>query len=406
MVESSEFERQTDRLIAYARELAPRIRERSVEAEGLRRLPDATMADIEPLLPALVPKVWGGFGLGVRVLCEVGRELAHGDASTAWTTTFLMTHNWLACRMPMEAQEEMFADRSFIRSAAPLVPSGRAEPADGGYRVSGTYRYASGVWNADWTFFVAPVFDGEDALPEPRVFMVPLSEVTVNDDWFMSGMAATGSASITVDDVFVPERRTLSASIFRSHDRHPGAVHEESFLRYPSVALLCQTASVAVGCAGASVEIVRERLPVTKVFGTTPRIESPLSRVRWGYAHQKVVCAELLLEKMRNKAIDKGEAGDEFSYEELGQLELDGSTAVHLSQEAIGDLCDGIGSSMYKSGDPLQRYRRDVNVIANHVFHERDICMERATRLVLGLGPVATDPLFLRRNDRDNAVAS
>lgn len=404
-MEFSEFELQTDRLIAYARELAPRIRERSVEAEGLRRLPDATMADIEPLLPALVPQAWGGHGLGVRALCEVGKELAHGDASTAWTTIFLMTNNWLACRMPMEAQEEVFADRSFIRMAAPLVPSGAAEAVGGGYRVSGTYRYASGVWNADWALFIAPVSDSEDPLPGPRVFMVPLSEVTVNDDWFMSGMAATGSASITVDDVFVPERRTLAASIFRTRDRHPGAAHEESFLRYPSVALICQTASVAVGCAEASVEIVRERLPVNKVFGATPRIESPLSRVRWGYAHQKVVCAALLLEKMLSKVIAKGEAGDEFSHEELGQLELDGSTAVHLSQEAIGELCDGVGSSAYKSDDPLQRYRRDVNVIANHVFHERDICVERATRLVLGLGPVATDPLFLQREDKGNAVA-
>lgn len=399
MSDRRKLEQATDWLVDQAREIAPRIRARADEAEALRRLPDETMADIEVFQNALVPKRWGGQGLGLRALCEVARELAHGDASTAWVTSFFMEHSWMACRLPLETQEELFAKRPYILAAAPIAPTGRAERVEGGFRVTGTFRYASCIWNGEWSFATSIVGDGDgDGPPMPYSMLIPTADLTVNDDWFASGMAATGSASFSADDVFVPEARTLPTPIFLSADGHPGAVHEEAFMRYallPTISSMI--AGIALGCAEACVDIARDRLPKSKVFGTTPRLDLALSRVRWGTAFEKVRCAQLLYRATIARTIEKCDAVESWSDPETGQLELDLMTVIQLSQEAVGLLCDGLGSSIYQLTDPLQRYRRDVNTMASHAFHEHDLVAERATRFILGLGASDKDPSLLPR---------
>lgn len=302
----------------------------------------------------------------------------------------------MACHLGLDVQEELFAERPYILAAAPLNPSGRTERVAGGFLVSGTFGYGSAMGNADWTFVTSPVFE-DGAAPRPYTFLVPLADVTVNDDWHMSGMAGTSSTSATADRVFVPERMSIPTEQFISADQHPGAAHEEAFMRYPPLATIGDMMSaIAVGCAEACVELARQRLGTTIALGQ-PRLERPLSRVRWGRGLQKVRCAQLLWRDTMYRSILKCDAVEPWSEEEVGQVELDHVTAVHLAHEAVGLICDGMGSSPYRSGDPFQLYRRDMDVIANHLFHDRDIVLERGTRLVLGLGRGEHDPFVQQR---------
>jgi alkylation response protein AidB-like acyl-CoA dehydrogenase len=399
--QQQEFDDATERLIERARQLAPVLRSRAAQAEALRRQPDETIRDAEEFMNAMVPKKRGGLGLGARVLCEVARELAHGDASAAWTIAFLIEHSWMACRLPVEAQEELFADRSFILASAPLTPWGSAVRVDGGFRVSGTFRYASCVWNSDWTFLSSMVRENGEMVA--YTFLIPLSELVINDDWFMSGMAATGSSSVTGEAVFVPERRSIRMEDFFSVDRHHGVMYEETIMRYPPYASLgMMVTAVALGAAEAAVELVRDRLSSTTAFGGTPRIQLPMSRDRWGKAHELVRCAQLLYHHNLDLAIKKCDAGEEWSLEEVGQIELDQTTIVHMAQEAVGIVCDGMGSSPYRTSDPLQRARRDLDVIANHAFMDYDLIAERSVRFVLGLGAGPNDPITTRAAIKSN----
>ncbi len=387
-----EFEAATDRLIERTKVLVPTLRARALEAEALRYQPPQTVKDAEFLMDSLTPKVWGGQGLGSRALCEVSRVLAHGDTSAAWALAFLIEHSWMAAHLPWQAQEELFKDRSFILAAAPLTPAGKAEKVDGGFRVSGTFRYASGLWNSDYTFCSSMVM--LDGVLTPTTFLVPLAQpgVTVNDDWFMSGMAATGSSSVTMDDIFVPEHYSVPLEQMLSIDKHPGIVHEEKFLRYPPYASLgMMITAIALGSAEAVVDIVKSRLATTRAFGGAMRGDLPQTRMRFAQAWEKLRCAQLLYKEILNESIRKCDAMEVWTQQEIGQIELDQTTIVHLAQELIGLLCDGMGSSPYQTKEALQRYRRDIVVIANHAFMDWDLIGERSIRYVLGLGTRSTD---------------
>jgi alkylation response protein AidB-like acyl-CoA dehydrogenase len=380
--------------------MVPAVRAAAPEGEARRSTPDEIidLAAEAGLLQALVPRRWGGHGLGLQLLCEAGRILCHGDASAAWTITFLMEHNWMACKLPMATQEELYRDRSYIKAAAPLIPAGSAVRVDGGYRVSGKWHYASAIANADYVFVTAPV--DEHGEPIPYTFLLPLEDVTVHDEWFMSGMAATSSTNVSAVDVFVGDDRAIETEIFHSTDRHPGVVHEESLYRYPLLPPLnVFMAGLALGSAEAVIELGRERLRVSAPWGLA-RIERETSRTRWGMAGQKVRAARLLWRDAMRRAIEKGEAREEWTQVEEGQIALDNLTVAQMSKEAVREILDGSGSSAYALANPLQRYLRDVDVIANHLGHDIDSLAERGSRWLLGLDRLPTDPFPPRKTER------
>jgi len=395
----------TAELLERAWAMVPAIRAAAPEAEAMRATPGELvgMAAQAGLLQGMVPRRWGGHGLGLQLLCEVARILSHGDASVAWTVTFLMEHNWMACKLPLETQEELFRDRPYVRAAAPLMPNGTAVRVDGGYRVTGKWAYASAIANADLVFVTSLAEEHGEQIP--YTFLLDVPDITVHDEWFMSGMAATSSTSVSCVDHFVPESRAIETQLWHSRNEHPGVFHEEPLLRYPLLPPLnVFMAGFAVGCAEAVVELGRERLRVSAPWGLA-RIDRELSRSRWGMAGQKVRAARLLWRDAIDLAIRKGEAEEEWTQVEEGQIALDYLTVAQMCKEAVREILDGCGSSAFQLSNPLQRYLRDIDVIANHLGHDTDSLAERGSRWLLGLDRLPTDPFPPRATPRVRAGA-
>jgi len=206
-------------------------------------------------------------------------------------------------------------------------------------------------------------------------------------------MAATGSADVVVNDVFVPEEFTLLTAQLVSSDQHPGAAHEESVYRYQLLtSLYAMMAAIAVGCGEAVVDIGRERLETSAPWGLK-RIDREASRIRWLEARQKVRVAQLVYLDMMGKVIAKGESQKPWTLEETAQVEIDRCTIAQTIKDAIQTVADGSGSSAYHLNDPLQRYLRDMQVMANHVGVDYDVTTDRASRWLLGMGRNENDPL-------------
>src|SRR5205085_2340145 len=78
--------------------------------------------------------------------------------------------------------------------------------------------FASGIRNAAWfcggTSAGATVSaQGRQALPggETRMIFIPVSQVTVHDNWQVLGLQGTGSCDVSVDNRFVPQDMTWVA---------------------------------------------------------------------------------------------------------------------------------------------------------------------------------------------------
>ena len=120
-------------------EFVARLAERAQDAERLRRLPAATIDDlnVSGFTELLVPARYGGPQADFPAILDPVRRMAHGCASSAWTIGFYALHNWMLALFDEQAQAEAFATRPFL-APAPLAPTGRGVQDRDGIRLPST----------------------------------------------------------------------------------------------------------------------------------------------------------------------------------------------------------------------------------------------------------------------------
>jgi 3-hydroxy-9,10-secoandrosta-1,3,5(10)-triene-9,17-dione monooxygenase len=199
-------------IIARARAMIPALAERSLEGRRQRRIPDATIADMQRagFFRVLQPKRWGGYEMDLSTFYEIQLALAEGDMSTAWIYGVSGVHPWFMALLDDRAAQEVWHSDTSALICSSLMPAGRAAPAEGGYRLSGRWRYASGCEHCDWALLGAMVATGNGGPPEGRILLLPRKDYGSIDTWQVSGLQATGSWDVTVEDVFVPAHRSQS----------------------------------------------------------------------------------------------------------------------------------------------------------------------------------------------------
>lgn len=368
------------------RDLAPLLSEHAGEGERARRVPDAVVAEARAadLLGAVVPTSLGGHGLTLGALAHGTRELAHGCPASAWTLSFLMLHGWMLSRFPVGSHEALFAAGP-PTAAAPLAPTGTLDAVAGGYRVTGRWEWATAIDHSDWC-----IVHGIDTAAglATRFAVVPITEVVVEDTWSTSGMRATGSHTVVVDGVLVPEERTCPGDLLREP---AGGLAGDGLAGLPLLSVLALVASApALGAAQAAVAHHRDRL-AERVLAYTlgdRAADQPLAQARLAAVTSQVETAAAGW----TGTIDELTAAATGPPDDLlrARARLAAAAAVRASRLAIGAIGEGAGASVYATGQPLQRLQRDVETLKGHVIFDWDRTTELAGRVMLGrpLGPL------------------
>lgn len=372
-----------------ARAFVPRIRDLARQMEINGRLDDQLVEDMEAagLFSILVPKLWGGCGLGPHELNKVVEIISTADVSTGWVTAFYNFHNWFLCRYPRAVQEELFADRSSVRCAAILSSPGTAERVDGKLRVNGRWGYATGILHASHA--MVPVIVDNDM----SWVIVPQDQLELIDDWDVAAMAATGSVTIVARDVTVPDTWALPFAKMMSATDHEGTFHDEEVMCFPFSVITTAISSLYVGALDAAVEICRERMTAASGVNSAPRIERPMARMRWVNALQTARVMHLVRDAATEEALCVARRGVPQTLEEEALNGLHGVTILRTVRDSLRELVDGNGSSGYRSDNILRRMSQDIAMISTHAVHgEYDVMMDRHARWLLGMGLAPGDP--------------
>ena len=234
-----------EELIRRATELQPLLAKNAARTEADRRVPDENIEAIREagLFKLMVPKRLGGYETTIRTKMEVSAALAEACGSTAWVTGLTNVCGWLVGTMPDQAQQDVFGADPDARVAGVLAPSPDIEKVDGGYIVSGRWAWSSGSLHATWALG-GVVQLGPDGVPiDIGTVIMPMSELTIEDTWFVAGMKGTGSNTVVADRVFVPDHRY--ASVPAGIAGHYGTEHTDEAL-YRS-ALMPVLALILVG---------------------------------------------------------------------------------------------------------------------------------------------------------------
>jgi 3-hydroxy-9,10-secoandrosta-1,3,5(10)-triene-9,17-dione monooxygenase len=364
-----------DDVLNQVRALVPALRNRAAQAEAARVMLPETVADLHRIgaLRILQPRRWGGMEFDFIAYIDVPMELARGCASTSWNTVNLSIHEWMLAMYDERAQADVWgANPEALIAAGIAYPQGRArkvDGADGGFVISGKWNFSSGVNIAEWCMLAVIVRDGDKVI-DHRMCLLDKSQYEVVDDWHTLGMRSTGSMTVIVKDVFVPEYRALCAYDILGGDTFPGARGNPNPLYRVSLNALGGhgIAATAVGNAMAALEhtlaLVKERS--TNYTGLKMR-DQQIVQHRVSMAAVKIESARLML---RTDAIEVQALANKNiipTMQEKLRYKRNAAYVATLCTEAVDTLHTVTGATGIYQSYPLERIFRDAHALGAHI---------------------------------------
>lgn len=379
-----------------AARLVPSIRERGRRISETRMLPEDVMRDLHDagLQELLRPTRFGGVGAGLDDMYRVGRELARADGSTAWVYVVTNSHDSFIALYPEHIQAEYWASSQPL-SASSYVPTGKVEPRPGGYLLSGKWSFCSGVDYCGWIVLgaMAGMLDNPKR-PDMRFLLIPKSDCTVVDDWHVMGLRGTGSKSVVVDDVFVPDERVLTGDqVFEG--TCPGtATSDDPLLRESAWTGFgfCISAP-ATGIARGAYDAL-----LTEFRGRTERQEpmfmgkKPAVQMHFAEASSLIDASDMAYSRGLTSTFAEINAGRRLTTEMRVRNRLDQAFSVKAARQAAELLFGAAGGRGIAESEHVQRAFRDLYAVSAHPGANWDSPALSFGSFALGTG--ATEAMF------------
>ena len=376
--------------VAMAAELRPLLARNAAQTEHDRRLPQENIDGLEAanLFKLMTPRRWDGCGAAFATAMTAHAELAKGCASTAWVAMIVGGGMWVASLLPDRSQEEIFAAKAGSRVAGVLSQTMMAHRVDGGVRVTGKNGFASGCWHSPWALLGFAVEDGAQGNRDPVIGFAPMSEVEIEDTWFVAGMCGTGSNTLVAKDLFIPDHRILPmVSALRGNypqGRYSGEPSDRWALA-PILPLLLL--GPIVGNARALLEAVVDGTTKRGITYTTygRQAEAPVFQHHIAEAALKIESAWLHTMRAANDIDETAAAGKQMDYLTRARIRGESGYAAKLVREAVDALVSVAGASSFAESNPIQRMWRDANVATRHAMLATAPDLEMYSRALLGV---------------------
>jgi alkylation response protein AidB-like acyl-CoA dehydrogenase len=373
-------------LLGRARTLIPRLAERAPAAAAARQLPAQTIAEYRDagILRILQPKRFGGMQGRFSLFSRIVEELTYGCASSAWVYAVLAEHQWIIAQYPEQAQIDVWGDDPEVVASSSLAPRAAAKRVSGGWRLSGRYPFSSGCDYAQWAILGA--FLGQAGDPRCIAYLlVPLAEVEIVDDWQVLGLAGTGSKSLVLHDVFVPEHRSVMVSDLFAGTPPGALVHPDyPVLRAPRGFLVSYSLPpVAIALGRRALDIACAALAGRVSRGVTKVAESEVVQMTIGEAAAAIDAATLMLHTGRESSTAAVSTGRKITEAEALRARRDMVYAQHQVGWALDRLCELDGARWVYDTDELGAIRRDVMTILTHHAASRQAAMAPYGKMLL-----------------------
>jgi 3-hydroxy-9,10-secoandrosta-1,3,5(10)-triene-9,17-dione monooxygenase len=380
-----------DELVARAAALRKQLTEDAPVCDRERRLTDRGIGAVTEagLIRLMTPRAYGGYESGIRTFLDVTTELGRGCCSTAWVTGVLNVGNFVASLFPRAAQDAIWAADPDARAALVLgSPSSSAEPVPGGIKVTGRWPYASGSLHCEWASVLIAI-PGRSGAPDIKLALLPAENIAIEDTWHFTGMRGTGSGTIIIDNVTVPDERILP--FLPLFNGQADSVVQATTPYRNSLAGLFSVGLIGpvIGGAQAALDLVLDRAAGRRVaFSSYARLtQSPTFQLDISAAARRLETARLHAGHIADQVDEFAHADRDPGLLIRSQMRLESTYVTQQCREAVDILLTAYGSSAFDEANPLQRIWRDVNVASRHIAFGMGIPEQLYGRALIGQDP-------------------
>ena len=379
-------------LAEKARRLGPTLRARADETAKLRRLPDETWRDFVAtgLVRGLQPARWGGGEADLCDFYEAVVETSRADLAAGWVLGVAGVHPWQTALYPERTQREIWGEDATEINSSSYAPTGKVVRVPGGYRLSGRWSFSSGCDHGHWVNLGGVVgtvrIEGREAA-DFRSFLLPISDYRIEDNWFVAGLAGTGSKDIVVEDAFVPEHRSMSHWDYAlgrplpGWEVNDGALYHAPFAVVFNLALAAATIGGALGFLDAWIEASRNRKTGLGMLVS----EDPFTQRLLAEARYTIDGALLHLYGDSASLMASTRAGDTIPFKRRAEIRYHACRSAQLCLRAVDELFAASSGRSIFLDHPLQRRFQDVTAALGHTYLNADSPARLFGAMELGL---------------------
>ncbi|MBN9085120.1 MAG: acyl-CoA dehydrogenase family protein [Rhizobiales bacterium] len=362
-----------EEIIASASSFIPLLRQNARRTEEERRPPSDMMQQLgrAGLLKLCRPARFGGYEYEPSALLRLGFELGQGCGSTAWCASIANCNSWFLSYWPLQAQSDVWGENPDALVAGTVIPTGKCEAVEGGYKISGRWPFASNCENSNWHFVSAMLPDNQGT----GWFLAPARDFDIDQaSWRVSGLQGTGSKTVYADNpFFVPTHRVIRFDDI-ADGSVPGAAIDDCLLprfvfsTFGACALVGPLLGMAQGALKWFVEQMAAKQRATMRQGVSLNAaQNPFVQERAGAASAEIDAGMtfVLSEIERLETILR--SGTLLSVEQRMSARRAIGFAAKQAVTAVDILMAGAGASSMDVEVPMQRHWRDIHAAAGHI---------------------------------------
>lgn len=375
--------------IARARSVAALIAQEAGRIEADKALTPAVLDGLHAnaLFRTLLPRLHEGEELKPSAFFRMQEVIAAADGSTGWCLCQASGCSFAAAYMAPDAADEIWGDPRAV--VAWGFGTGTARVVPGGFRVTGTWGFASGNRHASWMGGHCRIEESDgsirqnaDGTQAERTMMVRREKARFHDVWNVVGLRGTNSDTYSYDDLFVPEEH----SVCRDSDAERRV--DAPLYKFTTTNLY------AAGFAGISMGIARGMLDAftdmartkTAAATTRPMRESEMIQNGIAQGEAKLRSAGAWLVEVLDEAYDVARTRGHITMHERAMVRLATTSAIHRAKEVAEWAYHEAGASAIVTGGPFERRMRDIHASAQQV-QGRTMHLEMCGQHFLGMNP-------------------
>lgn len=326
----------------------------------------------------IMPKEYGGVQIDFTTFTDMIKTVGFYNLSAAWLTYFYSLHNSWAAYLPKNRRDEIYQDGGLLADI--LAPLGKATKVDGGYTLTGTYNFVSGIKHSKWCAVGAVVVDNET--PEQIVLVIDTDYVKIIENWNSLGLRGSGSHTLVVEDLFIPNDLSFRIQDIQKESKPLEGPFDNNYLYYNVhflPAFYVGFPAMAIGGAERAIEEFKK--------GTESRIRISGESEKSSPRSQRVI-AEMMMKLQSAKGLmrtyiemleeDTGHRYDPSEYKAIRARIV--QYCIDIAQKALLAL----GATALIKGHPLEMIVRDLLAIGTHVTSLYEDAVDAYGKMLFG----------------------
>lgn len=378
-------------LLEDLKAILPAIAANAAQAEKDRKAPDENIALLKGIgmHRAFQPKPYGGMEVSLPQFADCVVALAGACASTAWAFSLLCTHSHQLAMFSKQLQDEVWGDNPDATASSSIAPFGKVEETEGGVIFNGEMGWSSGSDHAEWAI-VGCRRQNDEGGQDYCFAVLPRSDYEIRDDWFAAGMKGSGTKTLIIKDVFVPNHRIQKAKDMMEGRSAGFGLYPDSKIFYTPYRPYFASgfAAIGLGIAERMLEAYREKTKnrVRAYTGVNVGTATP-ALMRLAESTHQVGAARAFLEKTWQEHAEHSERHQYPSRETLAFWRTNQAYAVKMCIQAVDRLFEAAGGTSWFESSEMQRLFRDSHMTGAHAYTDYDICAQILGRELMGLDP-------------------